>query len=159
MLKVIGLGLLSLSVALIGFLYSDRLLFRKRYLEQLVLFSKGLINEMQGRNLNIFSILSKISADELIFLKNIKRQEIADFNSVRKTVKNAGIFNEDIDTVTEFIVNLGTSDIKGQTTHCEYYCSVFSEYKKQAEQNCYEKGKPSKTLSVLSGVALFIILI
>lgn len=159
LLKIIGLIFLSLSVASVGFLYTETLNFRKRYLKQLVLFSNGLTNEMKSRNTNVFSIFSNISAKELIFLKNITREEIEDINVLKEKVKYAGVFSEDIEAVTSFLAKLGASDIEGQDIHCKYYSGVFSDKCRDAEKVIFEKGKPARILSVLGSMALFIILI
>lgn len=150
---------MSLSVASVGFLYTETLNFRKRYLQQLVLFSNGLTNEMKSRNTNVFSIFSNISAKELIFMKNITREEIEDINVLKEKVKCAGVFSEDIEAVAMFLIKLGASDIEGQNIHCMYYSGVFSDKCRDAEKVIFEKGKPARILSVLSSMALFIILI
>ena len=159
LLKIIGLIFLSLSIASVGFLYTETLNFRKRYLQQLVLFSNGLTNEMKSRNTNVFSIFSNISAKELFFLKNITREEIEDINVLKERIKNAGVFLEDIEAVTSFLAKLGASDIEGQDIHCRYYSNIFLNKSREAEKVILEKGKPARILSVLGSLALFIILI
>ena len=159
MLKIIGLIFISLSVASVGFLYTETLTFRKRYLQQLVLFSNGLTNEMKSRNTNVFSIFSNVSSKELAFLKNITQEDIKDINVLKEKVKYAGVFSEDIEAVASFLAKLGASDIEGQNIHCKYYSGVFSDKCRDAEKVILEKGKPARILSVLGSIALFIILI
>ena len=159
LLKIIGLIFLSLSVASVGFLYTETLNFRKRYLQQLVLFSNSLTNEMKSRNNNVFSIFSNISAKELSFLKTITKDDIENINLLKDKFKNAGVFSEDIEAVTSFLVKLGASDIEGQNIHCKYYSGVFSDKCRDVEKMVLEKGKPARILSVLGSMALFIILI
>ena len=159
LLKIIGLIFLSLSVASVGFLYTETLNFRKRYLQQLVLFSNGLTNEMKSRNTNVFSIFSNISIKELAFLKTVTKDDIFDVNVLKDKVKYAGVFLEDIEAVTSFLAKLGASDIEGQDIHCKYYSGVFSDKCRDAEKVIFEKGKPARILSVLGSMALFIILI
>ncbi len=159
MLKIIGLVFLSLSVASVGFLYTETLTFRKRYLQQLVLFSNGLTNEMKSRNTNVFSIFSNVSVKELAFLKTVTKDDIVDINALKEKVKYAGVFSEDIEAVAMFLSKLGASDIKGQNIHCDYYSRVFSDKSHDAEKVISEKGKPARILSVLGSLALFIILI
>lgn len=159
LLKIIGLVFLSLSVASIGFLYTDTLNFRKRYLQQLVLFSNSLTNEMKSRNTNVFSIFSNISAKELSFLKTITKDDIENINLLKDKFKNAGVFSEDIEAVVSFVNKLGASDIEGQNIHCKYYSGVFSDKCRDAENVVLEKGKPARILSVLGSMAMFIILI
>ncbi len=159
LLKIIGLIFLSLSVASVGFLYTETLNFRKRYLQQLVLFSNSLTNEMKSRNNNVFSIFSNISAKELSFLKTITKDDIENINLLKDKFKNAGVFSEDIEAVAMFLTKLGASDIEGQDIHCKYYSGVFSDKCRDAEKVVLEKGKPARILSVLGSMALFIILI
>ena len=159
MLKIIGLIFISLSVASVGFLYTETLTFRKRYLQQLVLFSNGLTNEMKSRNTNVFSIFSNVSSKELAFLKNITQEDIKDINVLKEKVKYAGVFSEDIEAVASFLAKLGASDIEGLNIHCKYYSGVFSDKCRDAEKVILEKGKPARILSVLGSIALFIILI
>lgn len=159
MLKILGLSLISLSVASIGFLYSERLIFRKRYLEQFVLFAKNLTNEMRSRNSNVISIFSDVTVKELKFLKNITKEDFSNVESIKDKVRSAGVFSEDNGTVTAFLVKLGTSDLEGQRIHCEYYANVFADKCREAEKLITEKGKPARILGVLGGLALFIILV
>lgn len=159
LLKIIGLIFLSLSIASVGFLYTETLNFRKRYLQQLVLFSNGLTNEMKSRNTNVFSIFSNVSVRELAFLKNITKDDISDIKVLKEKVKYAGVFWDDIEAVTSFLAKLGASDIEGQNIHCKYYSGVFSDKCRDAEKVILEKGKPARILSVLGSIALFIILI
>ncbi len=159
MLKIIGLTLLSLSVASIGFIYSERLSFRKRYLEQLMRFSNSFINEMQNTGQNLFTIFSCVSEKELEFLKCITKADITDSKALKQRLKSAGLFFKDFDTVAAFLMKLGTSDIDSQRLHCQYYAAKFSDSKQEAEIQSAEKGKPARILSVLGSMALFIILI
>ncbi len=159
MLKIIGLIFISLSIASVGFLYTETLTFRKRYLQQLILFSNGLTNEMKSRNTNVFSIFSNVSAKELAFLKTVTKDDMSDTKVLKEKVKYAGVFSEDTEAVTSFLAKLGASDIEGQNIHCKYYSGVFSDKCRDAEKVILEKGKPARILSVLGSLAMFIILI
>ncbi len=159
MLRVTGILLLSISIVSVGFLYAEGLKLRKRYLQCLIRFSMSLVNEMQCKNKNLFQIFSESSVKELSFLNGLKKEDMSEPLIVKKTVANAGIQGEDAETVTEFLLNLGTSEISGQRMHCEYYSAVFEDKRNEAERLYCEKGKPAMILSTLGGLALFIILI
>ena len=92
-------------------------------------------------------------------MKTVTKDDILDINVLKEKVKYAGVFRDDIEVVAAFLVKLGTSDIEGQNIHCEYYSGVFSDKCRDAEKVIFEKGKPARILSVLSSLALFIILI
>lgn len=159
MLKIIGLVFLCLSVASIGFIYSESLRKRKVFFEKLSHFASNSVNEMRRLNCNIFEIFKSNANDELKFLKEINTDNLQNRNTVVEIIKGTKVDGEDVGLITDFIIKFGVSDIKSQTAHCRYFAEKFDLKQKEAEQKYSEKGRLSVVLSVLIALALFIILI
>lgn len=154
-----GIALLCLTVASTGFVFYERLLHRKKYLEGFTMFAKSCTNEMRSRNESIFSIFSCYAVRELTFLSKLNSGNITDAGSVRKIVCAAGVREDDAFIVTDFLVRLGAGDIESQRVHCEYFAEKFSALLKNAESEIAEKGRLARTLSILGGAALLIVLL
>lgn len=159
LLKVIGLAMLCLSVSATGFIYCERLLHRKKYLEQLSRFAGNCTDDMRCLNKNIFEIFSSHAKRELSFFKELNSENISDNKVLRKILSGAGIREDDIFTVSDFLMRMGASDLESQKTHCKYFAEKFFCLQREAEQELKEKGKLARTLCVLGSIALFIILI
>ena len=159
LLKVIGLALLCLAVSATGFIYCERLLHRKKYLEQLSGFAGNCTDDMRCLNKNIFEIFAGHAKLELSFFKELNSENISDNKALRKILSGAGVREDDMFVITDFLIRMGASDLESQKTHCKYFSEKFSRLQREAEQELIEKGKLARTLCVLGSIALFIILI
>ena len=86
LLKVIGLALLCLAVSATGFIYCERLLHRKKYLEQLSGFAGNCTDDMRCLNKNIFEIFAGHAKLELSFFKELNSENISDNNTVTEKI-------------------------------------------------------------------------
>ncbi len=159
MFRIIGIFLVCTSVASIGFIYYEHLLFRKRYLERMTMFSKNCANEMRSQHDNIFNIINSYSVKELKFLKEINMDSINDKKTLSAIMEKAKIHTDDRDLIIEFLQRLGVSDIISQKTLCDYFSDRFLVVTSGAARELEEKGKLVRSLCLLSAAALFIILI
>ena len=147
------------SVASIGFIYYEHLVFRKRYLERFAMFSKNCADEMRSQHDNIFNIIGSHSVKELKFLNKINMDCINDKEALDGIMENAKIHIEDRELIIEFLQRLGISDIMSQKTHCDYFSDRFLVATSVAAKEVDEKGKLIRSLCLLLSAALFIILI
>ena len=159
MFRIIGVLLVCTSVASIGFIYYEHLVFRKRYLERLTLFSKNCANEMRSQHESIFNIINAYSVKELKFFKEINKDSINDKEALNVIMENAKIHNDDRDLIIDFLQRLGISDIISQKTLCDYFSDKFLSMTSVATKEVDEKGKLLRSLCLLLSAALFIILI
>ncbi len=159
MLKLLGVTIVSAAVALCGFSYYMKLVYRKRYVEGLLKLSETSVHAMRGKGLDIFSILEKNAFDELKFLKRITKSNITNRNEIADVLRSESINSLDIDLIVAFLQGLGSSDIKGQENHCGYYSVCFRQLLQDVDGIVREKGRLVRTLSILAALALFIILI
>ena len=159
MLKLIGLLALSATVGAIGFIYCDRLIARKKFLEKLTLFAAACSGTMRYSHRSIFDIFKENGTRELKFLNDLDKYTITDRTAVSEILISCGVNALDRAVVTEFIIGLSEGDIKELSNHCECYKLKFQQMHSEAQKDASERGRLFRTLFVLVGFALFIILI
>ena len=159
MFRIIGILCVCISVASIGFIYYEHLVFRKRYLERMTMFSKNCANEMRSQHDSIFDIIGLYAVKELRFLKEISMDSINDREALSSALENAKIHTEDREPIIEFLQRLGVSDIISQKTLCDYFSDRFLSMTAVAQRQVDENGKLVRSLCLLLSAALFIILI
>lgn len=159
MFRIIGILCVCISVASIGFIYYEHLVFRKRYLERMTMFSKNCANEMRSQHDSIFDIIGLYAVKELRFLKEISMDSINDREALSSVLENAKIHTEDREPIIEFLQRLGVSDIISQKTLCDYFSDRFLSMTAVAQRQVDENGKLVRSLCLLLSAALFIILI
>lgn len=157
--RIIGILCVCISVASVGFIYYEHLVFRKRYLERMTMFSKNCANEMRSQHDSIFNIIGSYAVKELKFLKDISMELINDKEALNTALENAKIHIDDRDLIIEFLQRLGVSDIISQKTLCDYFSDRFLSVTAIAQRQVDEKGRLVRSLCLLLSAALFIILI
>ena len=159
LIRISGLILICCCVSLIGFIFCDKLYFRKRQLEAIELFAAICHEEMRTTGKNVFDIFKKHGTKELYFLNYINCDNIHNSHEITD-ILNSHSFNEnDASIIAEFIISLGTGDIKSEEEHCRFYERKFCEIKKEVEKEISEKCRLYKSLFMFAGAALFILLI
>ncbi len=159
MLKLVGSLLICLAVSSIGFIYCEGLKQRVRYLEAIKRFIVNCNDKMRFGGSNIFTIFDDCEDKELLFFKKINRENIMDKNFLERLFKNLPLDEGDIKALIGFIEKLGSSDIEGQKTHCDYFFDVFSNLYDDAKLKLSDNGKLFRTLFIFGGLALFILII
>ena len=159
LLKIFGILALGVAVGAVGFVYYDRLIHRRRYLEKLTLFAATCANTMRCTHRSVFEIFKENGIKELKFLQRINKTNLTERTAVSELLIAADVASSDRAVVTDFVVDLSVGDIKELTAHCEYYRLKFEQMLGVAEKDVGEKGRLFRSLFVLAGVALFIILI
>ncbi len=159
MLKLLGLLALSISLGAVGFIYCDRLMARKRFLEKLTLFATSVSGTMRYSHRSIFDIFKENGNKELKFLNSLDKHNVTNRTAVGEILISSGVNALDRAIVIDFIMGLSEGDIKELSNHCEYYKLKFQQLSSEAEKDVSERGRLFRTLFMLAGVALFIILI
>ena len=159
MLKIFGILMLCVSIIAAGFCLYDKYLSRKKYIEALLKLSETVVVLMQSSNENIFKILNDNANNELLFLKDINQSNMFNKDKVLELLTKYNISKDDRSIVSDFIMGLGTTDIKGQTVHCNFFNGKFRLMLSEAEKNLTDKAKIYRSLSMLLSAAVFIILI
>ncbi len=159
MLKIVGILLFSISIGSIGFIKSEKLRFRKKYLQEFEQFSVSCIEEMRYKKDIVFDIFSNAQYKELFFLSQIDRNNISNERELIKIIRKANFYEADTEVIFSFISKLGDGDLESQKAHCGYYAEKFHMMLSEATNDFNEKGRLFKSLSVSAAVALFIIMI
>lgn len=158
MLRFSGVILLCLAVAGTGFAMCERMRYRKLYLDKIERFAGLCSEEMRCSSDSIFEIFGKYAVKELSFLKEFNKDNIKDTDKIRAILMSHGIDERDMFTISDFIVRLGSGDIKSEEEHCAFFENKFAKMRCDAERELSDRGKLLKSLFMFAGAALFIIL-
>lgn len=151
-----------------GYLASHKLLMRKIFMEQYLQFIGFVQVQIGYAAISPYKIAKKYPArSEIgIFLEDLK-QELAcreNFpkawsNSIKKTKREFGLTESDVDMILDFGEKLGTSDIRSQLKHCEVHTKLASEHLKEAERMKKEMSRLYLTLGITIGTGLSLLFI
>ena len=158
MLRLLGMSILCVSIASIGFLMCEKMRYIKKYLELYVNFSSLCIQDMRCNNCSVFELFSKYGSFELEFLKDLTSKDLNNPNMLIKRLKEVKIDERDIPVITDFLIHLGNGDIRTETEKCEFFSEKFISLLHNAETEFQDKGRLNKTLFMFLGAGLFIIL-
>lgn len=159
MIRIVGVFVLSVAVILPGFLLSQNLSKRKKYLDELCLLIINIKNSIVDGGDSITDILKRESFGKFVIFKDINFKSIQSKNVVPKLLLENGITRGDTEIITEFFKNLGVSDAESQKSYCDFYYSKFCLLAEDAKRELYDKGKLLKSLFLSLGAVIFIILI
>lgn len=159
MLKIVGLLLFSISIGSVGFIMSEKLKFRKKYLQEFEQFCVSCIEEMRYKKNIVFDIFSNVQYKDLVFLNQINRNNITNERELIRIIRKANFCEADAEVIFSFISKLGDGDLESQKAHCGYYAEKFHMMLSEAANDFNEKGRLFKSLSISAAVALFIIMI
>ena len=146
-LKGVGAVSLILTGMLVGFRFSRQLEVRKRKLNRFYLFSRELLGGIKTGE-EIDSILESSTAKNLIYQEGIKIKPYP-----------AGLKNDDVKVLTEFLSLLGMGDTESQVLRCETYSELIKKRFQNAENEVKEKAKLYSTLGFFSGLVIVILII
>lgn len=146
-LKGVGAVSLLLTGMLVGFRFSRQLEVRKRKLNRFYLFSRELLGGIKTGE-EIDSILESSTAKNLIYQDGINIKP-----------DPAGLKNDDVKVLTEFLSLLGMGDTESQILRCETYSELIKKRLQNAENEVKEKAKLYSTLGFFSGLVIVILII
>lgn len=159
MIRIVGVFILSVAAVLPGFLMSQKLSKRKKYLDELCLFVINIKNSIIDGGDSITDILKRESFGGFSFLKNIDFKSLQSKNVALKLLLENEITPSDTEIIADFFKNLGISDAESQKSYCDFYYGKFCLLAEDAKNELYDKGKILKSLFLSLGAVIFIILI
>ncbi len=133
---------------------------------QLALFIGNISTSIRYNSNDIYSVLStENSYTEIPFVKPVL-VGLEQGNSVTESWSNAvdtlpisyGLSKQDKATIKQFGCKLGTTDVEGQTKHCEYFKKVFSSMAEQLKEEYIQRSKVYRSLGFFSGLALSLVI-
>ena len=159
MLRVLGVFILSISAVLPGFLLSQKLSKRKKYLDELCLLVINIKNSIIDGGESITDILKRESIGRFVIFKEIDFKNNQSKMVIPKLLLENGITQSDTEIIAEFFKNLGVTDAKSQKSYCDFYYGKFCLLADDAKKELNDKGKLLKSLFLSLGAVIFIILI
>ena len=151
--------MLCLAIVCFGFIMTHKMAYRKKYLEKLEVFARSCVADMRCTKSNVVDIIKKYAECELQFFDQLDEQSVNDVEAINDILLKAELESCDIEFVKQFLLKLGDTDLEGQKSHCDYYAEKFEALKMEAAKELNEKGKISRSLFVLGGIAVFVIFI
>lgn len=166
-LKLIGIMLLICATGYTGMSMSTSLKERIKRLELIRKMLDEIATLIRYRALTVTEIINELvsnsSYGELIFLHKAKLEiapEIPFHCAWENAVKKDGkLLNEEKSQLISLGNFLGSSDIEGQISALTIYKDKFNMLIEKASENYASKGKLYRSLGVLSGVFVSILLI
>lgn len=159
MIRIFGILLISCAAALPGLIFSEKLIKRRKYLEELSALALNIGSRIVNGGDSISDIIKSESTGTFEFLKSIN---LKCFDSVEETVsifKKHGLTDTDSRIAADFFNKLGTADALTEKQHCEYYRNRLEEMAEEAKRDLTEKGRLYRSLFMFLGAAVFIFLI
>lgn len=156
------------SSLILGLMASKRLDNRQKFLHQYISFINQVKTQIEFNGSSLAIIFSLCNAEKPFnsFINNtISTLESGNtfidswYRSVDNIDKSVGLKSDDISIINEFGQGLGISDINGQISHCNLH-SELAEIRYQDARDCViKKSKLYKTMGLMIGVAISIVII
>lgn len=165
LIKFLNLGLICLICFYIGNLkaksYENRVIDLTKFQNSLVMFKSKIEFTYEPIN-NIFSDISKViyENDNNIFIETLKRDKeiyLAWNESIDNQKYNFN--NEDKEIIKMFGKLLGKTDLKGQVSQIELTQKLIEKQIEKAENDKIKNSKLYKTMGIICGMAICIILV
>lgn len=168
-MKIAGLSLLSILIALTGNYFAKRKLKRIEILQNISLMINYVNSQIEYTHLSVPKLLEYISSSDefsdLIFIK--RAYELLEQKTEYKTVWKKAI-NEymniyplkksDAQMLISYFCGLGSTDTKGQIANCKTYSKLFQSKAENLRKNAEASAKLYNCLGLLTGAMVFIIL-
>ena len=161
-LKIVGCIFVVTSSTFLGFLLAQKLKNRCNFLVALLDFLCNLKTNIRFSGDDIFSVIENSVGGILtdIFISN-NNYSILEYWSecIEKIPASYGLTQEDYNILKDFCVNLGSTDIEGQTSHIELYNGLLNTQLEKAKVEYTAKSKLYKLLGFFVGSAVAIMII
>ncbi len=165
-MKLIGIIAVMLSCTLVGMFFSDKLKARVRELTNINYMFEQISVLIRYKALTVYEIIDALKENEicktLSFLTNFRHLEDKSFELEWIDCINSSeseLRLEDKRVLKSFGNVFGTSDIDGQLADIEVFRQNFSELTNKAKEDYDKKSKLYKSLGVISGAFISIMLI
>lgn len=161
-LKIMGCGLIVIASTLIGFLLAQRLKNRCDFLTAIMEFLCNLKTNIRYSGEDIFGLIEKSvnkTLSEYFYSSNNGSMEEYWSDCIKKVPHSYGLQIDDYNTLKDFGLNLGKTDIEGQTSHIELYSNLFLNQLEKAKAEYNTKSKLYKLLGFFVGCAIALMII
>ncbi len=151
-----------------GFLQSDRLDRRVKFLQQYISFINDINIKIHYSMEPIEKIIKECNNSKTLsaFISSIMKQmqkgqtfAKAWENSLMVLKNENALKQQDLNLIEKFGLGLGTSDINGQEAHCKLSLSLANEQLKIAREEKQKKGKLYRTLGISCGICVALLMI
>ena len=162
-MKYIGILLLFSCSSLFGIYKGSALKNRVLELFEIIKFINKVKLEISYQALTIKEILSSCE-DKLPLLQKIKqayeKNNQSDINTIINNSENAGsLLKSDTNLLSRFFEILGTTNTEEQIANCNISIIEFEKALVQAKETAKQKQKMYRTLGVLCGLMIAVVLI
>ncbi len=166
LIETLGIIFILFSSSYLGFYYSNRLKNRVASLEKVCYMTDAISTQIRYRATNLFEVMEFLKRDsickEIDFVKNFDSKKEGIFSKKWESSlnKNKKDFNSDDVNLLKALGNiLGTTDIEGQLNELSAFkVSLYGQLK--IAKNSYEKkSKLYRSLGVILGAFIAIMLI
>lgn len=166
-MKILGVFFIAICPIIYGFNHSKNLKQNKNKIEKIIELLNHIMTEIRFKKTDINSLFYNLSSDEnfkrLEFLQNFKNLENKKPfpQKWNEAIKNwdCSLSTNDKDKLKSLSNILGLTDSKGQIVAIKHVKAQFEESLHKAKKIYLKKGKISRSLGTLIGIAIFIILI
>ncbi|MDE5853238.1 MAG: stage III sporulation protein AB [Oscillospiraceae bacterium] len=166
-MHALGVIILTICPILIGLTYSITLTKNQRQIGEIIQLINWIETEIRYKQTNLDQMLIEASSKEafssLEFLSSaVEFMKIFPFPQAwKKSISN---WNSKMDTYDKqllfsFADILGASDVTGQLTALEHMRVRFQSSFNKAKETCDKNGKLSKSLGVLAGLAICVLML
>lgn len=166
MAKIIGIIIVVLSTSLIGIYFSDKLKNRVRELKNINYMFEQISVLVRYKALTVYEVIDELRQNQvcsnLNFIKKfIQREDIPFEKQWSQSIDNSQNYlnNEDKRVLKSFGNVFGTSDIEGQLSDIELYRHNFIKIENDANEEFEKKSKLYKSLGIIGGAFISIMLI
>lgn len=166
MLKIAGMIAIVISTSLFGISKADKLKRRRNELNLISHMLEDFIILIRFKALPLFEIVKQLKSNKLYkdseLFSNIDCSlEKPFYKAWEESIDNMHTYlnSNDLRLLKSFGSTLGRSDIEGELSNIEIYKSDFLKLEKSASEECEKKSQLYRSLGVLSGVFISILLI
>lgn len=166
MAKVIGIIIVIVSASLIGIYFSDKLKSRVKELKNINYMFEQISVLIRYKALTVYEVIDELRRNQICsnlnFIKNFASEDDIPFEKQwSKSIDNSQNYlnNEDKRILKSFGNVFGTSDIDGQLSDIELYRHNFIKIENDAKLEFEKKSKLYKSLGVIGGAFISIMLI
>lgn len=166
MLKITGALILLVCSTIEGFRRCAMLYKRRQFIEDFI----GFLNILKTKMRFSMSEIKQLISDTQDFptLKSLYSLFPGDNNvplltlwksGIKKCAAESALSKADVNFLCEFALQLGSTDLEGQTEHIELYCTLCERRLNEAENDIKQKSKLYRMLGFFAGAAAALVII
>lgn len=170
MVKISAVVLIAIGFSVSGFYLSSVYEKKTEILDSIVAMLGMIKTQLRYKNLPLSSILDFLSESQrssaLSFVSACSKrmgcgEPFADLwqKSIENEKELCSLVPEAVPYLIRFGESLGTTDLEGQLSCCEYYENIFLKELNEKEEQCKKYSKLFPTLGVMLGISAAIMII